>query len=69
MDEPTGEVFCCVFLQFKTVGVFVFDPFFAVGTFVSDRCLGGAVATSALVAAFAAAAVAVAEGFGGEGGD
>ena len=45
------------------------DPILAVGAFVRDRGLGGAVAAAASIAAFAAAAAAFAEVFGGEGGD
>ena len=69
MADPTGEAFLRVCLRFKKVGALVIDPIFAVGAFVRDRCLGGTVAAATSVAAFATAAVAFAEGFGGEGGD
>ena len=45
----------------------MFDPFFVVDAFLCAGCLGGAIAAITYVAAFSA--VAVTEGFGGEGGD
>ena len=45
------------------------DPIFSVVAFVCARCLGGAVAATTSIAAFATADVVFAEGFGGEGGD
>ena len=45
------------------------DSVLAVGTFVCAWGLGGAIAAATSISAFAAAAVAFAEGFGGEGCD